>query len=73
MAIRERYRVAGKARARYVRKASNQGWYEWCEQSADNLRFDVAQGTCDAEDLPAEIKKQADDYDGIFYACEWPL
>ncbi len=32
-----------------------------------------AQGTCEAEDLPADIRQKCDEYNGAFYACEWPL
>lgn len=42
----------------------------WCIQSNDK-RYDIEQGTCDAEDLPEEIRKQCDQYTGAFYACQW--
>lgn len=72
--IRTKYRVPGAVRARYIRKKIGQGWYEWCEQSADDPRYDVAQGTCDAEDVPTEIRQQCDSTppNGA-YACAWPF
>lgn len=71
--IRTQYRIPGTAKARYVRKAIGQDFYEWCEQSAEDLRFDIAQGTCEAEDLPPDIRQKCDEHNGAFYACEWPL
>ena len=74
--IRTQYRKPGTAKARYVRKAIGQDFYKWCEQSAEDSRYDIAQGTCDAEDLPPDIRKKCDELEGKnagFYACEWPL
>ena len=73
--IREKYRVEGNVKARYVKRATGQNFYKWCEQSADDPRYDVAQGTCEAEDLPDEIRQKCDDFKGdiYLYACEWPL
>lgn len=73
MAVIARYRVAGKVKARYVAKSALGNCYRWCEQSAENPRYDIAQGTCDAEDLPDDVKIKCDTYDGSHYACEWPL
>lgn len=72
--IRERYRVEGSVYKRWVRKAIGQEWYEWCEQSADDLVYDIAQGTCNAEDLPIAIRKKCDEAKpNGFYVCEWPV
>lgn len=71
--IRERYRVEGTARARYIRKHLCQDWYEWCEQSATDPRYDVAQGTADPEDVPEDIRIICENNKTIHYACEWPL
>ena len=71
MTIRTNYRVTGPVSKRYVRK-SNDG-YRWCEQSAVKPECDVAQGTCDAKDLPADVRAACDAHTGAFYACEWPL
>ena len=68
-----KYRVAGNIKSRYVRKNHSTGIYEWCEQSADNLRYDIAQGTCEAEDLPEDVKKNCDEYRGAFYPVEWKV
>lgn len=72
--ITEAFRGKGEAKARYVRKAAGvDGVYQWCEQSADDPRYDVAQGTCDAEDLPDDIRDKCDRHTGMgTYACEWP-
>lgn len=42
MAILTQYRKEGAARARFVRKVIGQDFYKWCEQSADDPRYDVA-------------------------------
>jgi hypothetical protein len=34
--------------------------YAWCVRDALNHRYDVQQGTCDAEDLPEDVRKAAD-------------
>jgi len=69
-----KYRIDGKTYKRFVRRVILiDNLYQWCEQSAEDHRFDIAQGTCRGEDLPPDIKKQCDEYQGAFYACEWPL
>jgi hypothetical protein len=55
---------------RYVRKIPGEQKYQWCIQSS-NKGYDVEQGTCNAEDLPEDIKKKCDEYNGSFYACKW--
>lgn len=71
--IIEMYRRDGVRGNRYVKRSSLQkGTYSWCIQDALDRRFDVAQGTCTAEDLPDDIRKICDEYQGYFYACEWP-
>jgi hypothetical protein len=73
--IKDKYRTTGKLKnfpvRRYVRKSKD--GYTWCERSEKDKRYDVAQGTCDGEDLPLHIKEVCDAYSGYFYACEWPL
>jgi hypothetical protein len=71
--IRDKIRKPGRTLARLVRKAIGAEHYEWCEQNADDPRYDLAQGICDADDLPANVRLQCDAYNGPFYACEWPL
>jgi hypothetical protein len=44
--------------ARYVARNAVSG-YRWCEQCADT-GLDLAQGTCDADDLPDDIKQASD-------------
>lgn len=73
MAIITKYRTPGRIKARFVKKAPGQNNYIWCEQSADNPQYDLAQGTCEADDLPENIKKICDEYSGSFYATEWPI
>jgi hypothetical protein len=70
--IRTHRRSPGKAIARFVRKSHVGPGYEWCEQSAADPRYDIATGTCDAEDLPDEVRAACDAYYGAFYACGWP-
>lgn len=71
--IQTKFRVNKPAMARFVRKGFVPGEYVWCEQSAEDARYDVAQGTCNAEDLPPTIRKKCNEYYGSFYACEWPM
>ena len=71
--IKDKFRRPGRTLARFVRKSAYLGCYVWCEQSAANPGRDVAQGTCDAGDLPDDIREKCDAYYGAFYACEWPL
>lgn len=66
-------RSPGNASARYVRKAINGDGYEWCEKSAADSRYNTATGTCDAADLPDDVRAVCDAYYGAFYACEWPF
>lgn len=73
MTIFTKFRVDGPVLKRYVRKSTDGNGYKWCEQSAVTPAYDVAQGTCDADDLPAAVKAACDAYTGAFYACEWPL
>lgn len=73
MTIQTTYRIPGPIKARYVGKAACGNHYRWCEQSAKNPAYDIAQGTCSADELPTEIRKKCDEYNGIAYACEWPL
>ena len=72
MTIVTKWRSNGAPRARYVAKSHVYDTYYWCEQSFDR-QYDVAQGTCDAEDLPDDIRAICDAYDGVHYACEWPM
>lgn len=65
------YRSEGPEGNRYVGKSAR-GGYRWCIQHATKKHFDVAQGTCDAEDLPADVLEKCDAYDGVHYACQWP-
>jgi hypothetical protein len=46
--------------SRYVAKDAVGAGYHWCEQ-CDKTRFDLAQGTCDADDLPDDVKQAADE------------
>jgi hypothetical protein len=34
--------------------------YAWCVRDALDKRYDVQQGTCDADDLPEDVRKAAD-------------
>lgn len=70
--IKEKYRIEGQASTRFVKKGGPD-FYKWCEQSLTDPRYDIAQGTCDTEDLPLEILEKCKEYTGSHYACEWPL
>lgn len=60
------------ARATY-RGPSEPNGYRWCIRGAHNLRYDIQQGTCDANDLPAEIREAADRMLGhAFSYVAWP-
>lgn len=62
-----------KAVERFVR-AQYGGGYFWCERGTLEKRYDVRQGTCDAEDLNPEIREAADRKLGHAFAyVEWPL
>jgi hypothetical protein len=58
---------------RYVGKGLGKGSpYRWAEVGADR-RYDIRQGTCDAEDLPEDLRRKCDMSGGFLYATEWPL
>ena len=44
---------------RYVRRNSWDDAYSWCEKQTGSP-YDRAQGTCDASDLPDQIRATAD-------------
>lgn len=69
--IRTMYRVYAQADKRYVRKSGES--YRWCERSAADPAYDVAQGACDADDLPEDVRAKCDAHTGWGYACEWPF
>jgi hypothetical protein len=47
--------------------------YAWCIRSNSNKRHDLQQGTCDAHDLPDDIRAAADRLSGhAFGYVEWP-
>ncbi len=76
--IKTTYGTINKKGNRYVRKSVGEDQhgrqcYKWCIQNPDKPRYDVAQGTCDADDLPDHIRKQCDTHTGMFYACLWPF
>lgn len=56
---------------RFVRRAGDE--YAWCIRDALDLRYDIKQGRCDATDLPADIRKAADEREGFWPPyVEWP-
>ena len=57
---------------RYVGKSAK-GGYRWCVQNKNKRQFDTAQGSCDADDLTKDVLAKCDAYDGVHYACEWPM
>lgn len=59
--------------ARMVRRNAIGSGYRWCEQSSVNPRYDVAQGTCEASDLPDDVRAAADALQGQFFGyVRWP-
>ena len=73
--IQTNYETDAKRGKRYVRASvAMDGMYNWCIQSADKPQHDVAQGICDAEELPPEVKAAADAMRGrAFNYVEWPI
>jgi len=63
---------------RFVRASSGFGrlpgcYYSWCIRDALDLRYDVQQGRCDAEDLPDAVREAAEALAGqAFGYVEWP-
>jgi hypothetical protein len=77
MTIRTKYRAEAPADGnRYVRYAGA-GAYAWCETSVidrKGWRYDIAQGECDAEDLPVDVRAAALEQKGTFPGyVSWPL
>lgn len=69
------YDPASQPGLRYVRKAQGTNFYEWSTKSAVDVMREVAWGTCDASDLPHDIREACDRTEGmnsVFYASEWP-
>lgn len=59
---------------RYVRRDPIGDGYTWCEQWAKNKAYDLRQGTCDASDLPDDVRAAADaQRKQYFGSVEWPL
>ena len=61
---------------RFVRAcfpANSQDCYAWCIRSDSNKRYDLQQGTCDAVDIPDDVRAAADKLIGhAFGYVEWP-
>lgn len=58
---------------RYIRLIRRTRTYQWAIQDGRNPRYDAAQGRCSAQDVPADIREVCAAYDGVLYACEWPM
>ena len=62
-----------KVTRRYVRRCCVSCGYRWCEIGA-NLVYDLRQGSCEAEDLPEDVRAQADALQGAFPSyVKWPI
>ena len=78
MTIRTKYRTTllEADGNRYV-KASLFDEFRWCETSVidrKGWRYDIAQGECDAEDLPGDVRAAALEQKGTFPGyVSWPL
>ena len=58
---------------RYVRKDATGDGYSWCLTSP-RTKFDVAQGRCDADDIPANVRALADARRGLAFSyVDWPM
>lgn len=58
---------------RFVRTVRLGAQYAWCIRDAVDRRYDVQQGTCDAGDLPVDVRKAADArYGYVPSYVEWP-
>lgn len=69
----KRFRTENLAWRRYVRKDATGEGYSWCLTSP-RTSFDVAQGRCDADDIPAEIRALADARRGLAFSyVDWPM
>ena len=64
------YLSAAKTVKRYIRSMGDK--YQWCIQDQDT-KWDVAQGYCDADDLPPVIKQLCEFNVTCHYACEWVM
>lgn len=76
MAIKTTYTARGDkikgAGTRFVRATFPSG-YVWCIRSNSNKRYDLQQGTCDAHDLPHNVRAEADRLmSRAFSYVEWP-
>ncbi|MDD5363383.1 MAG: hypothetical protein PHN88_14750 [Ignavibacteria bacterium] len=56
---------------RYISKSVVKGKYRYCIMASTG--YDIEHGLLDAADLPENIRKKCDKYNGVFYACEFPL
>lgn len=50
---------------RFVRAQRFEGTYRWCIRVG---QYDLAQGTCHAEDLPADVRAAADKSCGVAFS-----
>ena len=58
---------------RYVRKDAMGDGYSWCITSWRN-KYDVAQGRCEAGDIPADVRALADARRGLAFSyVDWPM
>lgn len=57
---------------RYVRKAYDGDKYLWCEARHSMHPHDMRQGVCDAEDLPADVRRAADESRYCSFV-PWPI
>lgn len=69
----KRFRNENLAWRRYVRKDATGEGYSWCLTSPWT-RFDVAQGTCSADDIDADVRALADARRGLAFSyVDWPM
>lgn len=58
---------------RYVRRSSAAGGYDWCEVGQDR-RYDIRQGTVEADELSDAIRTAADEHYKVSMSyIDWPF
>ncbi len=58
---------------RYVRRSSAAGGYDWCEVGQDR-RYDIRQGTVEADELADAIRTAADEHHKVSMSyIDWPF
>lgn len=63
--------LAATDTTRFVRRDAAGPGYSWCVRD-NRTGYDIRQGTCDADDLPPNVRVAADAWAGFVYGfIEW--